>query len=90
MLTKVLINPTASLIAALTLGLLSQTAAATEEVVVTGVDVSAQATAERLQSEIKDHVLTLNHRLKATLDEDLRRLQAPRPRIALSRIPTRG
>ena len=90
MLTRILNNPKASLIAALTMGLLSQTAAATEEIVVTGVDVSAQATAERLQSEMKDHVLTLNHRLKATLDEDLRRLQAPKPRIALSKISTRG
>ena len=92
MLTRKLTNPSATLIAALVAGLLSQTAAATDEIVVYGTEaaVRAQQSEALFQSEMQDYVQSLNQRLKTALDEDLKRITAPRLRLAASKVSTRG
>jgi hypothetical protein len=92
MLTRKLITPLASAGIALSLGLLSQTATATEEIVVNGAEVAARVETYEalLRSEMKEYVRSLNHSLKATLDKDLKEIDAPKLELAALETSTRG
>lgn len=92
MLTRKLTNPIASMGLVLSVGLLSQTAAATEELVVNGAEVAARAQeGEALfQSDMKEYVKSLNHSLKATLDKELKENAAPKLTLALNEAASRG
>jgi len=92
MLTSKLNKPMTALVAGLIAGLMSQTAAATEEVVVYGTAAAepAQRREAEFQSEIKAYAQSLNEDLKATLDKELKSLPAPKLELALSEIETRG
>jgi hypothetical protein len=92
MLTRKLTNRIASVGLVLSVGLLSQTATATEELVVNGADVAALAQeGEALfQSDMKEYVESLNHRLKATLDKELKEIAAPKLTLALNEAASRG
>ena len=92
MLTRTLNNSVAILLAGLVAGLLSQSAAANEEVVAYASETAAEIEARetRLQSELKDYAQSLNRDMKVTLDKALKRVAAPKLELAAAEIPTRG
>lgn len=92
MLTRKLTHRIASVGLVFSVGLLSQTAAATEELVVNGAEAVALAQEGEalLQSDIKEYVESLNHRLKATLEKELKQIEAPKLMLALNDAAGRG
>jgi hypothetical protein len=92
MLTSKINRPITTLIAGLVVALLSQTATATEELVVDGTAAAEQAQKREaeFQSEIKEYAQSLNEDLKATLDKELRSLPAPKLELAVGEVQTRG
>jgi hypothetical protein len=92
MLMRKLNNPRTALVVGLVAGLLSQTTAATEEVVAYGGDAAAQIQAReaQFQAEMRDYAQSLNQNLKATLEKEFMRMPAPTLRLALGEVKTRG
>jgi len=92
MLTSKLNRPSTTLIAGLVVALLSQTATATEELVVDGTAAAEQAQRREaeFQSEIKEFAQSFNEDLKATLGKELRSLPAPKLELAVGEVQTRG
>jgi hypothetical protein len=92
MLTRKLTNRIASVGLVLSVGLLGQTATATEELVVNGADAAALAQkGEALfKSDMKEYVELLNHSLKATLYKELKEISAPQLTLALNEAASRG
>jgi hypothetical protein len=74
------------------LGMFSHQAAATEEIVVYGAEVAATAVLQEavFRSEIDAYVRSLNEQIKVTLDNDLRRVSAPKLILAESETGIRG
>jgi hypothetical protein len=73
-------------------GLVGQAATATEELVVNGAEAAALARENQaaLQSDMKEYVRALNRDLKARLDKQLERVEAPRLVLALNEAGGRG
>jgi hypothetical protein len=92
MLTRMPTQPKASIAVVLLAGILGQAAAATEELVVNGAEVAARAKeGEALfRSDMKEYVRSLNHDLKAKLDKEFKRIEAPRLTLALNEASGRG
>jgi hypothetical protein len=92
MSTSKLNQPITALVAGLVAGLLSQTAAATEEVVVYGTATveQAQRREAEFQAEIKEYAQSLNEGLKATLARELKSLPALKLELAVGEMQTRG
>ena len=90
MFTRIL-TPSA-IAAALLLGAFSQKAAATEEIVVYGTDVVARIEARQamFRTEMDEYIRSLNERIKATLQEDVRIRAIPKLEVASSEEPVRG
>jgi hypothetical protein len=78
--------------AALLLGVFSQQAAATEEIVVNGTDVAARIEARHamFQTEMDEYIRSLNERIKATLQETVKIQALPKMEVASSKVPVRG
>lgn len=72
--------------------LIGHQAAAIEEVVVTGKDLSAPARTvpERIFAEMSEYVRDLNEAQKSKLDADLAKLGQRRLQVAAANLPTRG
>jgi hypothetical protein len=72
--------------------LLSQQAAAIEEVVVYGTDTSldAEIVAERIAEAMSDHVTAFNDAQKNALEAEMARLCEQKILIAAATLPTRG
>ena len=90
MLTRKLTSLIAS---GLVLGLLGQSAAATEEVVVVyGGSAAREALASevRFQSEMREYVESMDRVVRADLDKRVQRIKAPSIELALVDAPTRG
>jgi hypothetical protein len=77
---------------ALLLGVLSQQAAATEEIVVYGTEVVAQIEARQamFRSEMDEYIRSLNERIKATLQESVKDQTVPKLEVASTEEPVRG
>jgi hypothetical protein len=92
MITLKLIGPNTGLTGALLVGLLSQQAAATEELVVYGTATTAAVSADHrlFQSEVAQYIRSFNEQLRTSLDQDLKRQLAPKLELASSVIQTRG
>jgi hypothetical protein len=92
MLTRKPTKPKASIAVVLLAGILGQAAAATEELVVNGAEVAAQAQEgeESFREDMKEYVQSLNHDLKATLDKEFKRIEAPRLTLAFNEAGGRG
>jgi hypothetical protein len=92
MFIEKLITPRTALMSGLLVGLLSHQASATEEIVVYGSEAVAAAAVEQaaFESERQDYLRSLNEQLKATLEQDLKRIAAPTLQIASSGAATRG
>ena len=80
------------LIALLAAGLVSHQAAAIEEVVVTGKDLStpARSVPEQISAEMSAYIRDLNEAQKTKLDADLAKLGQRKIQIAAANFPTRG
>lgn len=89
---KALVNPLTGLCAGLLLGLMSHSAAAMDEVVVSGTDAAArvQAAEALFRSQMQTYMRTLTADLKAALEKDLEKQPKPILRLAASELPTRG
>lgn len=83
---------TTRLTALLATALLSLPAAAIEEVVVIGTDLSAptRTVPERIEDAMSDYVKGINDAQKSKLDADLAKLGQRRIQIAATDLPTRG
>ena len=92
MLTRKLTHRIASVGLVFSVGLLSQTAAATEELVVNGAEAAAVAQQGEalLRSDMKEYVESLNLRLKVTLDKELKQIATPKLTLALNDAAGRG
>jgi methionine-rich copper-binding protein CopC len=92
MSTKARINVKAGLAAGVLLGLLSQQAAAHDEVVVYGAEAAARARATEalFEAQMHEYVQRLGVQLKASMEEGLKVAPKPRLRLAASELPTRG
>lgn len=79
-------------IALLSAILLSQQAAAIEEVVVYGTDTSVktESVAEKIHAAMSEFVAELNEAQKLRLDAELAKIGERRIQIAASTLPTRG
>ena len=86
MLTSKKLNPGLSLLTALGLGLLGQSAAATDEVFVYGTSQAAQAetTAAELRAEMDRYARSLHLELKRKLDQAMK--PADKPKLELSEV----
>lgn len=87
--TRKLIIPGLASSAAALMGLLSHQAAATEEIVVYGADMT-EAQEARFRSELDEYVRSLNEQIKVTLDRNLKQVSAPKLLLAESETPIRG
>jgi len=85
-------NRLAHAVAGLTVALLAQQASATEEIVVYGSAPSAAKVDPAVfRAEIDNYIRTLNSELRITLDQDLKRMPAPKVELASNTTrPTRG
>ena len=84
-------NRLAPIVAGLFVGLLAQQASATEEIVVYGSTASAvKVNSAVFRAEIDNYIRTLNTELRTTLDQDLKRMPAPKLELASSKEPTRA
>ena len=84
-------NRLAPVVAGLFVGLLAQQASATEEIVVYGSAVSAvKVDPAVFRAEIENYMRTLTSELRTTLDQDLKRMPAPKLELASSTTPARG
>ena len=83
---------TTRLTALLAAALLSLPAAAIEEVVVIGTDLSepARTVPERIDAAMSEYVKGINEAQKLKLDEDLAKPGQLRIQIAAANLPTRG
>lgn len=92
MANRKLTNRIASVGLVVSVGLLAQTATATEELVVNGADAAARAQESQalFRSHMKEYVESLNHNLKSTLDKDLKEITAPKLTLALNETGRRG
>lgn len=90
MVTRKLLFPGLSVAVALSVGLLSQNAAAAEEIVVDGSEAAARAAAERehFRTEMSEYVKSLNDQIKGRLSE--LKLLAPKLYLAESETRIRG
>ena len=88
MVTRTLTAATASLAA----GLLSQTVAAMEEVVVYRNESPVQAVdhESRFHAAMKSYAQSLNRDLKDTIAKELGQLTYPKLELAISEVPKRG
>jgi len=90
-MSRVTRNRLAPVVAALLVGLLAQQASATEEIVVYGSAASAAKLDPAVfRAEIDSYIRTLSSELRTTLDQDLKRMPAPKLELASSRVPTRA
>jgi hypothetical protein len=84
-------NRLAPVVAGLLVGLLAQQASATEEIVVYGSPTSAVKVDHAVfRAEIDSYIRTVNSELRITLDQDLKRMPAPKLELASSTTPVRG
>jgi regulator of sirC expression with transglutaminase-like and TPR domain len=84
-------NRLAPVVAGLIVSLLAQQASATEEIVVYGSAASAvKVDPAVFRAEIDNYIRTLNSELRTTLDQDLKRMSAPKLELASNRTPARG
>jgi hypothetical protein len=84
-------NRLAPVVAGLFVGLLAQQASATEEIVVYGPAAPAiKIDPAVFRAEIDDYIRTLNTELRTTLDQDLKRMPAPKIELASNTPATRG
>jgi len=92
MVTRTLTAATASLAAGLVAGLLSQTVAAMEEVVVYRNESAVQAVdhESRFHAAMKSYAQSLNRDLKDTIAKELGQLTYPKLELAISEVPKRG
>ncbi|HLF09749.1 MAG TPA: hypothetical protein VJA26_00925 [Gammaproteobacteria bacterium] len=87
MTTRKLIPPNTGLAGALVIGLLSQQAGATEEMVVYGAATAAISVEQGLlRSEVERYIRSF----KLQLDQEIKRQSAPKVELASSGIATRG
>jgi hypothetical protein len=90
-MSRVTRNRLGTLVAGSLVGLLAQQAAATEEIVVYGSAASAvKIDPAVFRAEIDNYIRTLNIALRITLDQDLKRMPAPKVELASNTTPTRG
>lgn len=91
-MTSKLNHPRAAVWVGLAAGLLVQTSAATEEIVVYGRKpaLEVQARAVEFQNQTKDYAQSLNEKVKATLDKQLKQIAAPKLELAVGEVSTRG
>jgi len=81
----------APVVAGLLVGLLAQQASATEEIVVYGSAASVvKVDPAVFRAEIDSYIRTLNNELRITLDQDLKRMPAPKLELASNDAPARG
>jgi hypothetical protein len=84
-------NRLAPLVAGLFVGLLAQQASATEEIVVYGSAISTvKVDPAVFRAEIDNYIRTLGSELRITLDQDLKRMPAPKLELASNTPPARG
>ena len=80
-----------TLVAGLLVGLSAQQAAAAEEIVVYGSAASAvKVTPAVFRAEIDNYIRALNVALRTTLDQDLKRMPAPKIELASNTTHPRG
>ncbi|HVS22270.1 MAG TPA: hypothetical protein VMU03_00990 [Gammaproteobacteria bacterium] len=90
-MSRVTRNRLGTLIAGLFVGLLAQQASATEEIVVYGSAASAvKVDPAVFRAEIANYIRTLNIALRTTLDQDLKRMPAPKIELASNTTPPRA
>ena len=84
-------NRLAPVVAGLMVALLAQQASATEEIVVYGSATSVvKVDPAVFRAEIDNYIRTLNSELRTTLDQDLKRMPAPKVELASNTAaPTR-
>ena len=84
-------NRLAPIVAGLFVGLLAQQASATEEIVVYGSAASVvKVDPAVFRAEIDSYIRTLSSELRITLDQDLKRMPAPKLELASNSTPARG
>jgi len=83
-------NRLAPVVAGLFVGLLAQQASATDEIVVYAPAAPAvKVDPAVFRAEIDNYVRTLNSELRTRLDEDLKRMRAPKLELASNTTSTR-
>jgi hypothetical protein len=87
--TRTLISPS-SLTGALLVGLLSQPALATDEIVVVGKPAQPAVVTTEHRADVERYLRTFNEELRRTLREDLKRQAPPKVELASNEAPTRG
>jgi hypothetical protein len=87
--TRKLISPS-SLTGALLVGLLSQPALATDEIVVVGKPATAPVVTAEHRADVERYLRTFDEQLRQTLREDLKRQAPPKVELASTEAPTRG
>lgn len=87
--TRKLISPS-SLTGALLVGLLSQPALATDEIVVVGKPTPAPVVTAEHRADVERYLRTFDEQLRQTLREDLKRQTPPKVELASNEAPTRG
>jgi len=92
MLTRKLANTKTSLLAGIVAGLIGQGAAATETVVAHGDEAALQARTldAEFQAQMSKNARTINRAIKANVEREMTRIRAPKIRLALIDVPTRG
>lgn len=91
MFTRTLSVPGFAAAAAL-MGMFSQQVAATEEIVVYGAEAAALAEAQQalFQTQMDEYVRSLSEQIRTTLQDDVKRLAAPKVELASSESAIRG
>jgi hypothetical protein len=87
--TRKLISPS-SLAGALLVGLLSQPALATDEIVVVGKVTPAPVVTTEHRVNVEQYLRAFDEQLRQTLREDLKRQTLPKVEVASNVAPTRG
>ena len=92
MSTHNLTGPTIGFASALLVGLLSQQAGATEELVVYGPAAPVAVGVEQglFQADVEQYIRSFKLELQTTLDQDLKRQLAPKIELASTVVATRG
>lgn len=83
MLTRKLSNSTTGMLAGLLVGLVSQTAFATDVVVAYGDDVARQARSVEVdfQARMSEYAQSLSKHIRANVAKEMERIKAPRLRL---------
>ena len=87
MVTHKLLTP---VVIALSAGLLSQQASATEEMVVYGSAATFRVEQSVFRAELDSYIRSLNAELRIALDQDLKRTLTPKLELASNATRTRG